>query len=74
MVKKVNEFAEFIEEDEIAVPVPQADSGLIQARVKGTWQMHWGQKVYNFEDSKSYNIPKDLYDHLKNYSNIYDTL
>ena len=74
MTKKTNQFAEPIEEDEIAVPVPEKESSLKQARIKGTWDMHWGGKVYNFVDGKTFNIPQELFEHLKNYGNIYDTL
>lgn len=68
------QFAEEIENVEIAVPVPVAGSNLIQARIKGTWKMYWGQEVYNFVDGKRFNIPKDLHDYLRKSGNIYDTL
>jgi hypothetical protein len=75
MTKKTNQFAEPIEEtEEIAVPVPEKGSDLKQARIKGTWNMYWGGKVYNFVDGKTFNIPQELFNHLKNYGNIYDTL
>lgn len=68
------QFAEEIENVEIAVPVPVEGSNLIQARIKGTWQMYWGQEVYNFVDGKRFNIPKGLHDYLRKSGNIYDTL
>lgn len=70
-------FAEPVSSDDeevIATPVPEEGSGLKRARVKGTWNMYWGHMIYNFEDGKTYNIPVGLYDHLKHYGNIYDTL
>lgn len=45
-----------------------------KARVKGTWRMHWGTEVFDFEDGKTYTIPVDLYNHLSNHGNIYDTV
>jgi hypothetical protein len=68
------QFAEEVENVEIAVPVPVEGSNLIQARIKGTWQMYWGQEVYNFVDGKRFNIPKGLHDYLRKSGNIYDTL
>ena len=61
-------------EIEVAIPVLEKGSNLIQARVKGTWKMYWGQEVYNFVDGKRFNISKDLYDYLRKSGNIYDTL
>lgn len=71
-----NTFAEPVSDDEetVATPAPAASSGLKRARVKGTWTMYWGNKVFNFEDGKTYNIPVDLFEHLKKHGNIYDTL
>lgn len=45
-----------------------------KARIKGTWRMHWGPDVYDFEDGKTFTIPTGLYEHLKAYGNVYDTL
>lgn len=45
-----------------------------KARIKGTWTMHWGSQIFEFEDGKTYTIPADLYAHLQGYGNIYDTL
>jgi hypothetical protein len=68
-------FAESTSEEEVVVtPAPTPDSGLRRARIKGTWTMYWGPKVFKFEDGKTYNIPSDLWNHLKNHGNIYDTL
>lgn len=71
-----NVFAEPVsEEDEvIATPVPEQGSDLKRARINGTWTMYWGNKVYNFEDGKTYSIPSDLFNHLKAHGNIYNTL
>jgi hypothetical protein len=33
-----------------------------------------GAKQFNFEDGKTFNIPVDLFEHLKKHGNIYDTL
>jgi len=76
MVRKTQQFAEAVEntETEIAIPVPAEGSNLIQARVKGTWKMYYGQEVYNFVDGKRYNLSKDMYDYLRKSGNIYDTL
>lgn len=76
MVRKSQQFAEPVEDDgvQIATPVPEAGSNLVQARVKGTWNMYWGGSVYNFVDGKRFNIPTDLYDYLRKNGNIYDTL
>jgi len=77
--KKANQFAEVVEtteEETSAVEVQplEVNSDTIQARVKGTWTMFWGQQVFNFEDGNRYTIPRDLYNYLKNSGNIYDTL
>lgn len=76
MPRKTNIFAQPVEEEEVevALPVPEPSSGLIQARIKGTWKMTYGQQVYNFVDGKHFNIPKDLFEYLKRHGNIYDTL
>ena len=77
--KKANQFAEVVEtteEETSAVEVQplEVNSDNIQARVKGTWTMFWGQQVFNFEDGNRYTMPRDLYNYLKNSGNIYDTL
>ena len=77
--KKANQFAEVVEtteEETSAVEVQplEVNSDSIQARVKGTWTMFWGQQVFNFEDGTRYTIPRDLYNYLRNSGNIYDTL
>lgn len=70
-----NVFAEPVEDDEIiATPAPAPGSDLKKARVHGTWTMYWGRHIYKFEDGKTYSIPADLYEHLKQHGNIYDTL
>ena len=77
--KKANQFAEVVETTEEETPAVEVqplevNSDNIQARVKGTWTMFWGQHVFNFEDGNRYTIPRDLYNYLKNSGNIYDTL
>lgn len=47
---------------------------LKSARIKGTLNIQWGATVYDFEDGKRYRIPVDLYEYLRGYGNIYDTL
>lgn len=71
-----NVFAEPTSDDDevVATPAPAAGSNTKRARIKGTWTMYWGTKVFNFEDGKTFNIPADLYEHLKAHGNIYDTL
>lgn len=44
------------------------------ARVKGTWVMHWGPDKFNFVDGRRYDLPKDLFEYLRRRGNIYDTL
>jgi hypothetical protein len=77
--KKANQFAEVVETTEEETPAVEVqplevNSDSIQARVKGTWTMFWGQQVFNFEDGTRYTIPRDLYNYLRNSGNIYDTL
>ncbi len=77
--KKASQFAEVVETTEEETPAVEVqplevNSNTIQARVKGTWTMFWGQQVFNFEDGTRYTIPRDLYNYLKNSGNIYDTL
>ena len=77
--KKANQFAEVVETTEEETPAVEVqplvvNSDTIQARVKGTWTMFWGQQVFNFEDGSRYTIPRDLYNYLRNSGNIYDTL
>lgn len=85
MARKTNpEFVEAVDDDEVVtygspvvdepVVAMAADSNLVSARIKGTWRMHWGTAVYNFEDGKRYKIPKDLFSYLRSSGNIYDTL
>lgn len=74
--RQSNVFAEPVsEEDEVvAIPTPTPGSDMKRARVNGTWTMYWGNKVFNFEDGKTYTIPVDLFEHLKAHGNIYNTL
>lgn len=44
-----------------------------RCRVKGTWQMVWGQYQFDFVDDHVYDLPLDLYNYLKAHGNIYDT-
>lgn len=68
--------AEFVEQDENQVEqepvVVMPDE--VQARIKGTWTMYWGQRVFNFVDGTRYSVPRDLYAYLRKNGNIYDTL
>lgn len=68
--------AEFVEEQDSQVEeqpvVVMPDE--IQARVKGTWTMYWGQRAFNFVDGTRYSVPRDLYAYLRKNGNIYDTL
>lgn len=73
--RDTNIFAEPVEDDETIVAQPATNEvGLKKARIKGTWLMHWGGTNYNFEDKKTFFIPADLYEYLKQHGNIYDTL
>lgn len=58
------------EEDNEIIATPSTRS----ARVKGTWQMYWGDKVFDFVDGQRYNLPTDLFDWLRRHDNIYDTI
>lgn len=62
------------DEIEVAEPTIVVNDGLVSARVKGTRSMMWGNMVYNFVDGQRVRIPRDLYEYLKGYQNIYDTL
>jgi uncharacterized protein (DUF2147 family) len=70
------EVAEVVEETTeapakvVAPGAPETKKG----RVKGTWRMHWGSQIFDFEDGKTYDLPVGLHDHLRTYGNIYDTL
>jgi len=80
--KKPDVFVEPIEDveeyDNVVVDEPvtvtSTDSDYVNARVKGTWKMFWGQESYDFKDGSRYKIPKDLYTYLRKSGNIYDTL
>ena len=74
--RQSNIFAEPVSEEEevVATPAPAPGSDMKRARVHGSWAMYWGNKVYNFEDGKTYTLPIDLFEHLKKHGNIYDTL
>lgn len=68
-------FAETVEEVvEEAPQTIEVQDDLVSARIKGTWVMHWGHQVYNFEDGKRFRIPRDLFAYLRKNGNIYDTL
>ena len=83
--KKNTTNPEFVETEEVAeevvvdatpakeVVAPGAPATK-KARIKGTWRMHWGTEVFDFEEGKTYSIPADLYNHLANHGNIYDTV
>lgn len=67
-----------VETDEVVVDEPVVvmtkDPDVVSARVKGTWKMFWGRDSYSFVDGKRYQLPRDLFNYLKNSGNIYDTL
>ena len=83
---KVAEF--LVEDDDGLVVVPEPEQKVAQfqepamtvtpttrnARVKGTWVMHWGADKFDFEDGRRYELPKELFEYLKRRGNIYDTL
>lgn len=72
------------EVEETAAAAPEETAPAVQpvtvqpttksARVKGTWTMYWGTLVFDFVDGERYDIPVDLFEYLKQHSNIYDTL
>lgn len=81
MSKNTQKFASADDGDEVAIPEAQVvetetvvNDNLVTARVKGTWTFHWGLSVYNFVDGNRYRLPRDLFNYLKSYGNIYDTL
>jgi len=43
-------------------------------RVKGTWTMHFNGIDYAFVDKQRYDLPIALYEYLKAYDNIYETM
>lgn len=45
-----------------------------RARIKGTWTQFFGTQIYEFEDGKSYDLPLDMFEYLRQRGNIYDTL
>jgi len=64
---------------EESTPAPTPEPTVVsptsrRAKVKGTWTMFWGTQRYDFIDGRVYDLPLDLWHHLKNHSNIYDTL
>lgn len=76
MVRKADaRFAEVETDDDLEVtPGIVINEDVVSARVKGTWKMFWGRLVFDFEDGKRYQIPRDLFVYLKNNGNIYDTM
>jgi hypothetical protein len=81
--RKKQTIEEFIEGDEqlFVSEIPEAEvldqstnSPTINARVKGSWTMFWGQTSWNFQDGQKYKLPRDLFEYLKLSGNIYDTL
>lgn len=73
-------FAETDEDDVVdtpeAVEVVEQEvvDDLKTARIKGTFNFLWGTTTYDFVDGKRYRIPADLFEYLRSYGNIYDTL
>ena len=66
--------------EEQAAPVVVDDGPVIvqdatvSARVKGTWTMYYGNRKWDFVDNQRYDLPRDLFNYLRRYGNIYDTL
>lgn len=56
------------------ITVSNNDSDFVKARVKGTWLMIWGKTKFDFQDGKTYKLPKDLFNYLRVNGNIYDTM
>ena len=72
--RRTVDFAELSDDPiEVSDEVVVADD-LVSARIKGTWDMIWGDNTYPFVDGKRYRIPRDLFQYLKSRSCIYDTL
>ena len=72
-------FAEVEEDDTMPTDVVEVEEQTVvddlkTARIKGTFNFMWGQNVYDFVDGKRYRIPADMYDYLRSYGNIYDTM
>lgn len=71
-------WAEPVENDEVVIDEPvivsSSDPDFVKARVKGTWVMFWGANRFDFVDGKSYKLPKDLFNYLRQNGNIYDTM
>lgn len=72
-------FAEVEEDDTMPTDVVEVEEQTVvddlkTARIKGTFNFMWGQTVYDFVDGKRYRIPADMYDYLRSYGNIYDTM
>jgi hypothetical protein len=55
---------------DVVIANPFTKSG----RVKGTWAMHFDGIDYDFVDKQRYDLPIALYNYLKDYDNIYETL
>lgn len=72
-------FAEVEEDDTTPADVVEVEEQTVvddlkTARIKGTFNFMWGQATYDFVDGKRYRIPADMYDYLRSYGNIYDTM
>jgi len=84
MAREKKEIKEFVEEEVTEESSAVSDTAeildantkedMVSARVKGTWVMFWSKSSYSFKDGERYNIPRDLYNYLRNAGNIYDTL
>lgn len=73
--KPVPSFADLADDDVAVDDQPQiATDDTVNARVKGTWLMFWGNRSFDFKDGQRYRIPRDLFNYLKNSGNIYDTM
>jgi len=58
----------------VEVEEQEVTDHLKTARIKGTFNFLWGTQTYDFVDGKRYRIPADMYEYLRGYGNIYDTL
>ena len=63
-------------DDDVVVQNPGVvvSDDMVNVRIRGSWEMIWGQDTYDFEDGRRYKIPRDLFNYLKVHRNIYDTM
>ena len=72
-------FVEAEEAVEAPAPAPAPEPTIVSAttknaKIKGTWTMHWGKDKWDFIDGHRYDLPLDLFNYLRKSGNIYDTL